>query len=74
VTRSRGTCDRCHVGKTSGFIDVLAAAYAEAGDFDQAVKYEKQSLTDSSLAPKERQEREKRLALFQQGKTFRDQF
>ena len=60
--------------QNSGFIDVLAAAYAEAGDFDQAVKYEKQSLTHSSLAPKERQEREKRLALFQQGKPFRDQF
>jgi hypothetical protein len=52
----------------------LAAAYAEAGDFDQAVKYEKQSLSDSSMAPKERQEREKRLALFQQRKPFRDEF
>ena len=29
---------------------------------------------DSSLAPKERQEREKRLALFQQQKPFRDEF
>ena len=57
-----------------GCNDTLAAAYAEAGDFDQAVKYEKWSLTDSSLAPRERQEREKRLALFQQGKPFRDQF
>lgn len=58
----------------SNCIDTLAAAYAEAGDFDKAVKYEKQSLTDSSLAPKERQEREKRLALFQQQKPFRDEF
>jgi TonB family protein len=53
-------------------IDTLAAAYAEAGDFDQAVKYEKQSLNDSSLAPKEKEEREKRLALFQQRKPFRE--
>src|SRR5262249_53243474 len=58
----------------SGEIDTLAAAHAEAGDFDQAVKYEKQALNDSSLAPKEREEREKRLALFQQRKPFRDEF
>ncbi len=57
-----------------GCYDTLAAAYAEAGDFDQAVKYEKQALNDSSLAPKEREEREKRLALFQQRKPFRDEF
>ena len=57
-----------------GCYDTLAVAYAEAGDFDQAVKYEKQSLKDSSLAPKEREEREKRLALFQQRKSFRDEF
>jgi TonB family protein len=60
--------------QSSSFIDTLAAAYAEAGDFDQAVKYEKQALTDSSSAPRERQEREKRLALFQQRKPFRDNF
>lgn len=58
----------------SDSIDTLAAAYAEASDFDQAVKYEKQALTDSSLASKEREEREKRLTLFQEGKPFRDEF
>ena len=66
----------CELAKwrRSDAIDTLATAYAEAGDFDQAVKYEKQSLNDSSLAPKERQEREKRLALFEQRKPFRDEF
>jgi hypothetical protein len=49
-------------------------ACAEAGDFDQGVRYEKQALNDSSLAPKEREQREKRLALFKQRKTFRDEF
>jgi TonB family protein len=58
----------------SGCYDTLAAACAEAGDFDQAVKYEKQALDDSSLDQKERAEREKRLALFQQRKPFRDEF
>jgi len=52
----------------------LAAAYAEAGDFDQAVKYEKQALTDSSLASKQREEFEKRLSLFEQRRPFREQF
>jgi len=52
----------------------LAAAYAEAGDFDQAVKHERQALNDSSLVRKEREEREKHLALFQQRKPFRDEF
>ncbi len=49
-------------------------AYAEADDFDQAVKYEKQALNDSSLVPKERAEREKRLALFEQRKPYREEF
>ena len=73
VSAAKNACELSH-WQNSGFIDALAAAYAEARDLEQAVKYEKQSLTDSSLAPKERQEREKRLALFQQRKPFRDEF
>ena len=73
VSAAKKACELSH-WKRSDSIDTLAAAYAEAGDFDQAVKYEKQSLKDSSLAPKEREEREKRLALFQQRKPFRDEF
>ncbi len=73
VSAATKACELSH-SKRSGCYDTLAAAYAEAGDFDQAVKYEKQSLKDSSLAPKEREEREKRLALFQQRKPFRDEF
>jgi TonB family protein len=66
----------CEISKwnNSAIIDALAAGYAQAGDFDQAIKYQKQALNDSSLAPKERDEREKRLALFQQRKAFRDEF
>jgi len=73
VSAAKKACELSQWQRSS-CIDTLAAAYAEAGDFEQAVKYEKQSLTDSSLAPKERQEREKRLALFQQQKPFRDEF
>ena len=56
----------------SGFIDTLAAAYAEVDDFDQATKYERQSI-NASLSPKKREEHEKRLTLFQQRKPFRDE-
>lgn len=73
VSAARRACDLSH-WQESGCIDTLAAAYAEAGDFDQAVKYERQALNDPSLAPKEREEREKRLALFEQRKPFRDEF
>jgi tetratricopeptide (TPR) repeat protein len=62
----------CEISQWKSGCDTLAVAYAEAGDFDQAVKYEKQALNDSSLAPKEREEREKRLALFEQRKPFRE--
>lgn len=68
---AKKACELSH-WQRSGEIDTLATAYAELGDFDQAVKYEKQALNDSSLAPKEREEREKRLALFQQRKPFRE--
>jgi tetratricopeptide (TPR) repeat protein len=56
----------------SGYIDTLAAAYAEAGNFDQAVKFEKRSLSDSSISPRQREERERHLNLFQQRKPLRD--
>ena len=73
ISTSKKACELSR-WKSSGCYDTLAAAYAEAGDFGNAVKYEKQALNDSSLAPKEREEREKRLALFQQRKPYRDEF
>jgi tetratricopeptide (TPR) repeat protein len=73
VSVAKKACELSH-WQSSDCIDTLGAAYAEAGDFDQAIKYQKQALNDSSLAPKERQEREKSLAIFQQQKPFRDEF
>jgi TonB family protein len=71
VSVAKNACELSH-WQHSGCYDTLAVAYTEAGDFDQAVKYEKQALNDSSLAPKEREEREKRLALFEERKPFRE--
>lgn len=56
--------------KEAGHIDTLAAAYAEAGDFAQAVRYQKQALEDRRLAasPDVRE----RLRLYEQKKPYRE--
>lgn len=56
----------------SGYVDTLAAAYAEVGNFEQATKYEQQSRNDASLAPKRRKEWEERLQFYQLRKPYRD--
>lgn len=55
-------------------LDTLAAAYAEAGDFDSAIKYQQQtlSLVENSPPPNEAELRE-RLALYQKHQPYRDQ-
>ena len=73
IAVAKKACELSNWQRT-GCYDTLAAAYAEAGDFDQAVKYEKQALTDSSLASKQREEFDKRLSLFEQRKPFREEF
>jgi tetratricopeptide (TPR) repeat protein len=54
------------------YIDALAAAYAESGDFDKAIKYQKQALAfpafEKSAGPQARQ----RLDLYVQRKPYRD--
>ena len=56
--------------KEAAYIDTLAAAYAEAGAFDQAVKFQKQSL-EMTRAPGRRRMQE-RLKLYQQRKPYRE--
>jgi len=60
--------------KIAGYVNTLAAAYAEAGDFDSAVKWQKEAI---NLLTKEepagrRAEFEARLKLYQSGKPYRD--
>ena len=71
VSSAKKACEMSH-WTDSDYIDTLAAAYAEAGDFEQATKYEQQSLNSPSLAPKARKEREERLHLYQQRKPYRE--
>jgi tetratricopeptide (TPR) repeat protein len=57
--------------QNAGYIDTLAAAYAEAGDFEKAVKYQTQVLEDAELVKREGQELKDRLELFKQKKPYR---
>lgn len=54
-------------------IDTLAAAWAEVGDFNQAIKYEMQALnTTPPLAPDSLKQMQKHLRLYQAHKPFRE--
>jgi tetratricopeptide (TPR) repeat protein len=54
--------------KNTDWIDTLAAAYAETGDFEEAVKYEKQALAGESLSVSARNEWQHRLSMYEQKK------
>jgi len=60
--------------KNVGYVDTLAAAYAEAGDFDSAVKWQKEAINLlTEKGPAERQAGvEERLKLYQSGKPYRE--
>lgn len=58
--------------KDSASIDTLAAAYAETGSFDRAVKLQKQALQLRSTDPELRPGMEKRLVSYQQRKPYRE--
>ena len=51
-------------------VDTLAAAYAEIGDFDKAVKWETKYLTSLSLSPSDAADGQARLALYQAHKPY----
>jgi tetratricopeptide (TPR) repeat protein len=55
--------------RSSGYIDTLAAAYAEAGDFDSAIKYQSKAL---DLSPEMKGAKE-RLELFKDHKPYREE-
>jgi len=55
------------------FLDTLAAAYAEAGNFQEAVKWQKKALEKPEEFPKEEVENAKlRLKRYQEGKPYRE--
>jgi WD40 repeat protein/tetratricopeptide (TPR) repeat protein len=63
--------------KNAGYVDTLAAAYAEAGDFDSAVKWQKEAInlltTEKEPAGWQGQpDFDERLKLYQSGKPYRE--
>jgi tetratricopeptide (TPR) repeat protein len=53
-----------------GFLDTLAAAYAELGRFDDAVKWQQKAI--SLVPPDEQGDYRTRLAVYRDGKAYRD--
>ena len=64
-------CEGTH-WKDGGFIDTLAAAYAETGDFAHAVQYGKRAVSLGGKHSGERREVEQHLRLFEKGKPVRE--
>ena len=62
--------------QNQNWIDTLAAAYAEAGDFEEAVKWEERAIAmirDTSSESDVPKEWENRLKLYQSGKPFHEE-
>ncbi len=70
VSMAKKACEISH-WKNYAFVDTLAAAYAEAGDFNSAVKYEQQVL-GSEMRPPPGDDLGKRLELYRQHQPYRD--
>jgi len=58
--------------KNWSFIDTLAAAYAEAGDFKRAIEFQQQALRTGNPTESEQKEMRERRSLYEQSKPFRD--
>lgn len=58
--------------KSSDPLDVLAAAHAEAGDFEKAVSYQEQALKTKGVSKEWREEMRKHLASYRARRPYRD--
>jgi Flp pilus assembly protein TadD len=63
----------CELAKWNnpGWLDTLAAAYAESGQFDEAVKWQRKALEDERFAKTKGEEGRKRLKLYEQKMPYR---
>lgn len=70
VTRATLACELTQ-GNEPDYLDTLAAAYAECGEFDQAMKFVNEAVARLTPAAEHRQEIEEHVACFQQKKPWR---
>src|SRR5207247_224883 len=71
VSAASKTCELTE-WKDWEFIDTLAAAYAEAGDFKRAIEFQQQALRTGNPSESEQKEMRERLSLYELSKPFRD--
>lgn len=69
VSDAKGACSITS-WKDSDYLDTLAAAYAEAGEFDAAVRYEEKAIA-LHKDPDGSKEEQQRLAMYRQRQPFR---
>ena len=64
----------CQLGgyRDPSHLDTLAAAYAEVGNFAEAVKWQEKALADPAFAADEHKEARERLALYKARKPYRN--
>lgn len=72
IAEATTACELSH-WKNSYYVDTLAAAYAEAGDFEEAVKFEDQAITAAHLRHELLLKWKQRLELYQQHKAYHDE-
>jgi tetratricopeptide (TPR) repeat protein len=73
VTLATNACRITH-WKEWRYLDTLAAAYAEMGDFDQATKWETEALHLAHGDAERIEKAKQRLALYQQRKPYREDY
>jgi tetratricopeptide (TPR) repeat protein len=70
LEKSKRACDLSR-WQHSDAVDTLAAAYAEIGDFDNAVKYQTQAINMKGVYAFKRKRMQERLELYRQHKPYR---